>query len=219
MRHTPPYLPYHKLNILVTGFGPFPGVTENISESFIHKLATEYQSASPTMRHLQKHMLTTHTFRCEWEDIKQQANQLYHQISPHLIIHFGVNAKIKHLAIERYAYNTTNRSPDVSGHSETGRKIYRKTPIKELTPFPTQALWQKLQAENIPSALSTDPGRYLCNFLYYQSLQYASSANPHCLALFVHIPTQNYPFLYDGITRILSFAVAAYPKYMSRISF
>lgn len=55
------------------------------------------------------------------------------------------------------------------------------------TGFDLEALCASLQANQCQVAVSTDPGRYLCNYVYFSSL----SVVQHPQSLFVHVPPAN----------------------------
>lgn len=58
--------------------------------------------------------------------------------------------------------------------------------------------------------ISTDPGRYLCNYVYFNSLNKLKFNNEHIDCLFVHFPplavkseAQNMAFVRDLINNLL----------------
>ena len=44
---------------------------------------------------------------------------------------------------------------------------------------------------NLPMNVSDDPGKYLCGYIYYKSLEKMKNLNQeghHCTTLFIHVP-------------------------------
>ncbi|KAK1319014.1 hypothetical protein QJS10_CPB04g01058 [Acorus calamus] len=105
-------------------------------------------------------------------------------------LHLGVNSGATKFAIEQQAVNeATFRCPDELGWkpqrvpivpSDGGITRIRETslPVNNLT----KAL-AKMGYEVIPS---DDAGRFVCNFVYYQSLRFAEEHGNK--SLFVHVP-------------------------------
>lgn len=94
--------------------------------------------------------------------------------------------------IEKCAYNNKDfRIPDNSGYQPCDQQICMDwdldCPIN--TKLDVKELEQKLKKLKVK--LSTDPGRYLCNYIYYCSMKdLGSKDNVSCL--FVHFPTNQY---------------------------
>ena len=94
--------------------------------------------------------------------------------------------------LEACGYNLQDfRVPDNSGKQIQNEKICKKTPLDE-------ALKSKLDIQLVASKLSKkhdveisdDPGRYLCNYVYFSSLNCFKEVENSC-SLFVHIPPLN----------------------------
>lgn len=112
----------------------------------------------------------------------------------HLFVHFGVHSQTKTFLLEQVAWNEMDfRVPDQRGFQPKSQPIcladgpidHSKAcllPLKEI-----QAKLCALYTEKRMVELSTDPGRFLCNYLYYISLT-ESSKCPGAYSLFVHVP-------------------------------
>lgn len=112
----------------------------------------------------------------------------------HLFVHFGVHGTATTFLLEQVAWNEMDfRVPDQKGYQP------RHTPINEQDGetskslrcrLPLSSICEKLcggDEVNSMVRLSTDPGRFLCNYLYYISLsETLKNANTH--SLFVHVP-------------------------------
>lgn len=100
-------------------------------------------------------------------------------------LHFGVFNGSKHFRIEQSGYNLKDFGiPDVRGYEPKNECINDE--CEENKPCNT-----KLNVNQIVTILkkqfkvveSDDPGRYICNYIYYCSL------NKNCNSLFVHFPS------------------------------
>lgn len=164
--------------VLITGFGPFPGVTENPSAWLAETLA---QQGPPEFdAELHARVLPT-----EWRAAELMPG-LYASFQPHVMIHFGVDQRAKTLRIERFAHNRTAPRADASGALPRSAMIRAEGPERFSTKLPAGILAAHLRSCGLPATASRSAGSYLCNFLYYHSLDWTRGRA--CLALFVHIP-------------------------------
>jgi pyroglutamyl-peptidase len=164
--------------VLVTGFGPFPGVPENPSAWLAATLAERGLPNLGGELHLR--VLPT-----EWR-IVDLLPQLYETLQPHVMIHFGVDQRAKTLRIERCAQNCTSRREDAAGALPGCSAIAPEGVERHVTKVPAAKLAAHLRSRGFQAVASRSAGNYLCNFLYYHSLDWARGRD--CLALFVHIP-------------------------------
>ena len=164
--------------VLITGFGPFPGVPENPSSWLAETLAE--QAALDSTAEIQARVLPT-----EWQAARLIPG-LYTALQPTLMIHFGLSQRAKALRIERFAHNRATLRADARGALPPGTLVHPKGHARVGTRLPVTALAAHLVGCGFPAAASRSAGGYLCNYLYYHSLQWAER---NCaLALFVHIP-------------------------------
>ena len=90
----------------------------------------------------------------------------------------------KEITLERFAYNQRKASiPDIDGVLEEGGKILENGEERLETEVDVEAIVSRLKREGIEASLSLDPGRYVCNNIYYTALY--SRKEP---SLFVHFP-------------------------------
>jgi pyroglutamyl-peptidase len=169
--------------VLLTGFGPFPGVPENPSGWLAETLAGQ-GSASDCDLHVE--VLPT-----EWETVAALAPRLHADLQPHVMIHFGVDAKAKGLRLERSAHNRAAPRADACGARPGARAIAPDGAMRLDTALPVTTLAAHLRASGHAANASRSCGRYLCNFLYYRSLHWAQAQVARGQAghaLFVHVP-------------------------------
>ena len=191
--------------VLITGFGPFPGVPDNPSAWLAAKLAAQPLTEFDGELHLR--VLPT-----EWR-IAELIPELYAALQPHVIIHFGVDQRAKALRVERFAHNRAGRRADASGALPPDRVIHPEGADRHETKLPAATLAAHLRRRGVSAVASRSAGTYLCNFLYYHSLAWTCRQDEPCLALFVHIPPLRPagPFTEDallaGAHEILRFVV------------
>lgn len=162
---------------LLTGFGPFPGVAENPSGWLAETLAAR------TRRDWEVHATVLPT---EWEAVAALTPRLHGELQPHVMIHFGVSLRATDLRIERSAHNRIARRADARGAKPASAHIAADGAARLDTGLPAATLASHLRAQGHEARVSYSCGRYLCNYLYYRSLDYAHARRRD--ALFVHVP-------------------------------
>jgi pyroglutamyl-peptidase len=166
--------------ILLTGFGPFPGVADNPSAWLAETCA---QQVSPEFAgELHAQILPT-----EWQ-ATALTPRLYASLQPHVMIHFGVSEHANAFRIERSAHNRAALRIDACQALPAGRVIHAEGPHRLDTRLPASRLAAHLRTSGLPAVTSRSAGSYLCNFLYYHSLDWARRQPEPRLVLFVHVP-------------------------------
>lgn len=163
--------------VLLTGFGPFPGVPENPSGRLAEALAAQ----GSTDCDIHRHVLPT-----EWDTVAALTPRLHETVQPHVMIHFGVSPSAKGLRIERSAHNSAARRADDCGALPDSQAISPDGAMRLDTALPVAELAAHLRSKGLAAGASRSCGRYLCNFLYYRSLEWARANGGN--ALFVHVP-------------------------------
>lgn len=165
--------------VLLTGFGPFPGVPDNPSAWLVETLAEQ----RPTLDfELHARVLPT-----AWTAARLMP-QLYETLQPHVMIHFGVSQRARTFRIERSAHNRAALRQDAEGVMPSGRMVVPEGPDRFDTKLPAPTLAAHLRACGLAAVPSRSAGSYLCNYLYYHSLDWVRRQPEPRLALFVHIP-------------------------------
>jgi pyroglutamyl-peptidase len=193
--------------VLLTGFGPFPGAPVNPSAWLAEALPERLSSLDGE---LHARVLPT-----EWKAVASLTQTLHDTLQPHVTIHFGLSQSTRAFRIERSAYNRVSPRADAAGALPRCPAILQKGQARLDTSLPASALSAHLRELGFPAAPSRSAGRYLCNFLYYLSLDWAARHARGALVLFVHIPplaVHGGPLseatLLDGAEAILRFAMA-----------
>ena len=169
------------LRVFLTGFGPFPGVPENPSAWLAETLAK--QASAPEL----DGEILARTLPTEWKATALMP-RVYAALQPHVMIHFGVSQRAQAFRIERSAFNRTVPRIDATGALPSDPVIHPEGPDRVDTALPAEALAAHLKSCGLPAMASRFAGRYVCNYLYYHSLDWARRHRSACLVLFVHIP-------------------------------
>jgi len=167
--------------ILLTGFGPFPGVPTNPSAWLAGTLAGQWPATELQGR------IHARIFPTEWQAAALLCD-LCEALQPHVMIHFGVSEHAKTFRIEHSAHNRTAPRADAGGALPAGPVISAEGAERLDTALPAAALTRHLQTNGVAAVTSHSAGHYLCNFLYYHSLDWALRQSDPPLVLFVHVP-------------------------------
>jgi len=166
--------------ILLTGFGPFPGVQVNATGVLVPRLARAAR------RRFASHSVSTAILPTEWVRGPARARAAFERAQPTLVLHFGVSDRARGFVVERRGVNACVMAADGVGAmpaslvlNEIGRKRRRVT-------LPVPTIVRRLQELGLPAEASDDAGQYLCNAVLYQSLGLMEGAG---MVGFVHLPS------------------------------
>ncbi len=169
--------------VLITGFGPFPGVPVNATMRLLPELARVAAKNFPDVR-FDAEVLPT-----EWAAGPRRLERLLAEARPDLALHFGVSARARGFEIESRAHNVCAAQPDASGVLPVGLAIRDGGAEHLPASLPVQHIVMRLRRRGIPAFVSRDAGAYLCNAALYHSLSCARDA-PGRRVGFVHIPAR-----------------------------
>ncbi|KAK3223372.1 hypothetical protein Dsin_010397 [Dipteronia sinensis] len=181
------------VTIHVTGFKKFLGVDENPTETMVNnlKIFLEKRGLPAGVRLGSCTVLET---------AGTGALPMLHKILESSIssmdneqivwLHFGVNSGQSKFAIEQQAVNeATFGCPDEFGWQPQRQPIVPEdgeiSRIRE-TLCSTEAILEFLKKKGYDATTSRDAGRFVCNYVYYQSLRFAEQKG--LKSLFVHVP-------------------------------
>jgi pyroglutamyl-peptidase len=169
--------------VLLTGFGPFPGVPVNATMRLVPELAARAARAFPDVRFAAEILAT------EWRTGPQRLADLVREIKPDLILHFGVSSRARGFEIEQRASNACQVTPDAAGALPAAACLSAGGADHLRATLPVAHLVQALRRRGIPAFASRDAGGYLCNAVLYHSLDLAAAdASDDRRVGFVHVP-------------------------------
>lgn len=171
------------MNILLTGFGPFPGAPVNPTERLVEKLMRSRRLA------LQGTRRTAHVFRTSYAAVDRELPELLKRIKPDVLVMFGLAARTRNIRIEIRARNAASRVvPDAAGRRPRAGSIAPGAAASLALRIPAQRLLQAARSVGVKAALSRDAGRYLCNYLCWRATEAAARPNGPKVAAFIHVP-------------------------------
>lgn len=163
-------------HLLVTGFGPFPGMPRNPSGQIARQVA-----ASPRWRSLgiaaRAVILTT-----SYAAIEDELEPLLRGGSFEALLMVGVSGRAKRVQIERRATNRASVLFDDESGVRPSRVTLGPGPGHRRSGVPALVISVILRRRALPCAISQNAGRYLCNAAYFRALAVDRPA------LFLHIP-------------------------------
>jgi pyroglutamyl-peptidase len=168
--------------ILLTGFGPFPGAPNNPSGQIARKLAATRRPAFDGTKRI------AHVFTTTYAAIDQQLPGLILRHRPDAIVMFGLSARTKYVRIELQARNRLlTLFPDAAGLSPRKQRIRISGPAFLRGRAPFARLLAAARSTGMPTALSRNPGSYVCNYCYWRAVDDAVLPEPKVI-VFVHVP-------------------------------
>ena len=170
-----------KPSILITGFGPFPGVEVNASGVLVARLARTARRRFPGVS-VHSAILPT-----EWRRGLARAQGALDRMQPDIAIHFGVSPKAQGFVIEQRGVNSCQTLADGAGHLPPLDVLDAVGPKARASTLPVAAIVARLGACGLPAVVSDDAGTYLCNAVLYQTLGIRRGGLP-LTAGFVHVP-------------------------------
>ena len=180
--------------VLITGFQPFPadGWHDNVSEVAVTALDPKVLHGARVMKLI---------LPVEYDLAAAAAADAIARCAPDVVISFGQGGD--EIALEQTAYNLQDTG-EVSGGVPDNRGVVRAAvpidvaaPATRATLLPLDAIAKAIRARGETPARSTDPGRYICNNVFFADVG-AVTAAAHGRAGFIHLP---YTTDFDDATR------------------
>lgn len=181
LRQAPHVAGQARTTVLVTGFGPFPGVPVNATMRLLPELSRSVSRLFPDVRFAFEVLPT------EWAAGPRRLNRLLAETAPDLALHFGVSSRARGFEIEQRARNACAATPDASGALPKGVAVQDGGAEHLPASLPVRHIVARLRRLGIPAFVSRDAGAYLCNAALYHSLSSARDASGRRVG-FVHIP-------------------------------
>lgn len=189
--------------VLVTGFGPYPGTTENLSGRVARALEGRTVRSARHTYHVHGVQIDTCWFKA-WPQLCEAVGR----VAPHALLLMGVASR-PHIDVERDAHNRAGSRLDHEGYryqeirrgeaihvqpappsapmvlpDAPDRPIWSGGPAVLQSTLPW-ARWTAPEAGPQAPTLSLDAGNYLCNFLMYRALLHLPGVPARG---FIHLP-------------------------------
>ncbi|CAK8692403.1 unnamed protein product [Clavelina lepadiformis] len=173
-----------KPTIVLTGFGPFGGYKINSSWVAVKELADIGLDDD-------NFNLEVKEISVEYEVIDKKVPGLWKKHKPLLMVHVGVSGFAQAITLEQlahnYGYNQTDIKKKCPKHNCCKRN--GEETLKSTIDMQDIAESDRVKKSGINVAVSQDPGRYCCDYIYYTSL---SMKQAH--TVFIHVPPLNRPY-------------------------
>lgn len=171
----------HRSTVLLTGFGPFPGVPENATARLVGAL-----SQAAHRRFAAR--FVADVLPVEWAAAPHRLSYLLEAYRPDVALHFGVSHEARGFAIERQGTNACAATPDAVGALPPLARLDPDGPPARTARLPVERLVARLATLGLPAYASDSAGAYLCNALLYHSLGVATTPGRSRLTGFIHVP-------------------------------
>lgn len=160
--------------VLVTAFDPFGGRPDNPSSDLVNVLDLSGVPVS-----IQRVVLPT-SYSRSWVELDRWISKL----APAGILMFGYSGRSPGLKVERCAYNARTAAAVDNDGVRSDALIEPGGPKRVCSSVPIAKVARGLATAGVESLVSDDPGRFICNFVYYNALRHF----PGMPTLFVHVP-------------------------------
>jgi pyroglutamyl-peptidase len=148
--------------ILVTGFEPFAGLSENPSADI---------AASLDGKEIGGRRVVGRLLPVDFARHRAALAALLQEFSPALYVGFGLASGEDMIRIERFGVNLADFDiPDNAGARLVGRPIEPDGPAARAASLPCAEIRAALLESGIPARLSNSAGSYLCNATLYTAL-------------------------------------------------
>ncbi|KAF0697774.1 Aste57867_11567 [Aphanomyces stellatus] len=171
------------VTIIVTGFGKFGDVIDNPTTHLAKHLTEDPHANSTTVLEVSAEGVRA-AMQPMWDEAEASTETT-------VFVHFGVKRRATTIELEQVGYNIADfRMPDERGWVAQAEVIDATEGDSLQTHLPLDEILAACQAQGCNNmSISTDPGRYICNYTYFLSLVHAKKrATKNQYALFVHVP-------------------------------
>jgi pyroglutamyl-peptidase len=156
--------------------------SDTSSDPTHHSVTTALTHSSDPKHHSDTTTALTHSNELECNN----NNTIY--------IHLGVSALSKVVCLEQCAYNNmTFRVPDEGGYQPLHQCIdcasEFDTTLQSDLPLHSISTQVSSECGSEVVTVSRDPGRYLCNYIYYRTLSHCVKSGQVKQCVFIHVPT------------------------------
>lgn len=178
------------MKVLLTGFGPFPGVDVNPSALVVEALAESLECATQAQLARSGMQLFTEVLPVAYAEAGERIRGLLTELRPDAALMLGVAPRLDRLALERVALNLDDAPDraDNTGDAPDGRAIAADGPLAYVSTLPLITLRDRLSAEGIAVTISNHAGAYLCNHVFYVARHTAEQTGAAPACGFIHIP-------------------------------
>jgi pyroglutamyl-peptidase len=175
--------------LLVTGFGPFPGVRINPTARLM-RIVVQRLRRAPGL------IVSGGELTVRYATARTELAGLISRHQPEAMLLLGLASRARWVRVERYGrLRDSPLHPDAEGRS--GAATAPPTRLLPMLPLKATAALEpalaQLRASGLRARLSPSAGRYLCNAVYAAALADTSPGAAERRVLFVHVPWTQLP--------------------------
>jgi pyroglutamyl-peptidase len=164
---------------LLTAFGPFGGRAQNASSLALAGLRKSFPGIHTRVLPVDAVIAPSRLIRA------------IHHIQPAALLMLGEAGGSSGIRLETTAWNELDfRIPDIAGRQYTARPIRRDAPVSLPSTLPLTEIHERLVSLGHPVAFSQDPGRYLCNQVFFRAMDHLAQNHISIPAGFIHLPLE-----------------------------
>lgn len=187
-----------QINIVISGFTPYEGIDVNpavlVPAAVAKQWADPAQSQAISEELLQDIAVTVTnvtlpvSFAKAWPTLLEAIEQA----KPDIVIATGLKRTSRGILLERCATNLMDAAkPDADNVIPPRRPIDPEGPAAYWTRLPLRSILHDFAKHEIPAALSSDAGTFVCNSLFYHLLNWSAGQERRILSGFVSLPIVN----------------------------
>ncbi|VDM16418.1 unnamed protein product [Hydatigera taeniaeformis] len=164
--------------VVVTGFGPFGGISVNSSTTAVLNLQAKWEEIVSHTKFFPE-LVVLPNVEVSYKAVDKIVSHIWDDLKPDLVVHVGVSAFSSTISLESQSGSGPYMMADdgcLPCQLFCDRQISTKLSLDEPCAL--------LRSRGFKCDISTDPGCFLCSYIYRCSLE----KNPY-RTLFVHVPT------------------------------
>jgi pyroglutamyl-peptidase len=166
--------------VLVTGFEPFAGESDNPSREIARALHG---------KRIAGRLIVGAVLPTEFARSLPVLDTLLKKHKPELVLAVGQAGGRAEISLERVAINLIDaRIADNAGEQPVDKPVVRNAPDAYFSTLPLKAMLRRLQDANIPAALSQTAGTFVCNQVFFGLAHRLAKRAKHTRGGFVHVP-------------------------------
>jgi pyroglutamyl-peptidase len=166
--------------VLLTGFEPFGGESENPSQQIARALDGSVIAG---------HRVVAATLPTEFARVAGALEALIVRHRPTLVLAVGQAGGRAEISLERVAINLIDaRIPDNAGAQPVDEPVIPGAPNAYFSTLPLKAMLRALQAAKIPAVLSHTAGTFVCNHVFYALAHRLARGRRKVRGGFIHVP-------------------------------
>ena len=170
--------------LLLTYFGPFPGVPVNPTVALAEGAVRALNTARPDLRVVARELPVS------YDGSSAALRAALQEVQPDALISLGVAVGRDVVSLEQVAINLDSAGiEDNDGDRRCDEPIVPDGREAYFSSLPVRASFERLRAAGEPVEISYTAGTYVCNHVFYEGQRISRELGLSIPAGFVHVPT------------------------------